>query len=342
VTIERSESGAEPPPRPVRFVRPDRRLNGRVVVVGDLATDIMIRLTGPPAVGSDRSAEIESTGGGAGANTAVWLAYGGVPVTLSARVGNDDAGRERVAELRQAGVEPAVAADPDARTASIAVLVTPDAERTMFTDRGAADRLCAEDVVAVVSRADVHHLHLSGYVLLGEGSRAAGLAALAAARRSGATISVDAASAAPLAAAGGEVFLEWISGADLLLANAAEAAVLARTTDPAKAAARLSGTSGPAGGGPVEGALAHTVGAAVVKDGAGGAWWRGEGGASWVAAERTGPVVDSTGAGDAFAAGLLAAWLAGAGPGGALAAGARAARMTLSQPGARPPGLRWQ
>jgi sugar/nucleoside kinase (ribokinase family) len=319
------------PDRTVPARPADRRRDGRVLVIGDLATDIMIRLTGPPVVGSDRAAEIRSTGGGAGANTAVWLAFGGVPVTLAARVGDDEPGRDRVAELRQAGVEPAVAADPGARTASIAVLVTPDAERTMFTDRGAADRLAADDVVAVLERPDIHHLHLSGYVLLGDGSRDAGLAALATARRRGLSISVDAASAAPLEAVGAEDFLGWITGVDLLLANAAEAAVLARTTDPARAAARLSDTEN---GTP---ARPGAVGAVVVKNGAGGAWWRGKGGASWVAAQRSGPVVDSTGAGDAFAAGLLAAWLAGAAPGGALAAGARAARLTLGRSGARPP-----
>ena len=297
-----------------------RATAGRVVVVGDLATDIVIRTDGPPNVGSDRPAEIRFGGGGAAANTAVWLARVGVPVTLVARVGDDAAGRDRVAELVAAGVESAVSIDPLLPTASIAVLVSGDGERTMFPDRGAADRLEAADVSAAVGRPETRHLHLSGYALLDDGSRKAGLAALETARRTGITISVDAASAAPLAAVGPTRFLSWVTGIDLLLANTAEAAVLTGVSDPSAAAAALIGS----------------VRTAVVKDGAGGAWWRGRDGAAWVAAEPARRVVDTTGAGDAFAAGLLAAWLTGAGPAGSLAAGARAATQAVTLLGARP------
>lgn len=297
-----------------------QRPPGRVVVVGDLATDIVIKTDGPPVIGSDRPAEIRVGGGGAAANTAVWLARVGVPTTLVARIGDDAAGRDRVAELTAAGVQAAVAIDPTLPTASIAVLVDGAGERTMFPDRGACDRLDAADVTAAVGRPDIRHLHLSGYALLDAGSRTAGLAALATARRSGITVSVDAASAAPLTTTGPERFLAWVTGIDLLLANAAEAAVLTGVPDPSASAARL----------------AETVRAAVVKDGAGGTWWRGQGGAAWVAAEPARRVVDTTGAGDAFAAGLLAAWLTGAGPAGALAAGARTGTLAVSLLGARP------
>jgi ribokinase len=297
-----------------------RATAGRVIVVGDLATDIVIRTDGPPNVGSDRPAEIRFSGGGAAANTAVWLARVGVAVTLSARVGDDAAGRQRVAELAATGVESAVTVDPNLPTASIAVLVSGDGERTMFPDRGAADRLDPGDVAAAVGRADVRHLHLSGYALLDDGSRKAGLAALETARERGITVSVDAASAAPLAEVGAARFLSWVTGIDLLLANAAEAAVLTGVSDPSASAARLT----------------ESVGTAVVKDGAGGAWWRGVDGAAWVAAEPARRVVDTTGAGDAFAAGLLAAWLTGAGPAGSLAAGARAGTFAVGLPGARP------
>ena len=55
-----------------------------VVVVGDVATDVVVVLEGAPAPGSDRPASIRSRGGGAGANVAVHLARRGVPVTMPA------------------------------------------------------------------------------------------------------------------------------------------------------------------------------------------------------------------------------------------------------------------
>src|SRR3712207_5689586 len=80
--------------------RPDRRRPGRpppltvpdVVVVGDLATDVVVLLDGDPAPESDRPAWIRSRGGGAGANVAVPLARLGTPVTLAGCVGDYAAG----------------------------------------------------------------------------------------------------------------------------------------------------------------------------------------------------------------------------------------------------------
>ncbi|MCM0678128.1 PfkB family carbohydrate kinase, partial [Micromonospora phytophila] len=65
---------------------------GRVLVVGDLITDVVAVLPGPPAIGSDTPAAIRFSGGGQAANTAAWLAAQGVPVTLVGAVGDDGAG----------------------------------------------------------------------------------------------------------------------------------------------------------------------------------------------------------------------------------------------------------
>lgn len=263
-------------------------------MVGDLVTDVVARLRRPLAPGSDTPAEVRIGGGGQAANTAAWLAYQGVPVTLVATVGDDPAGRDRVAELAAAGVDCAVRAVPGAPTGALVVLSAGD-QRSMLTDRGAADRLSVADLAAALDRwPDARHLHLSGYALLGEGSRAAARHALAAGR--GLTRSVDAASADPLQRVGPARVRDWLRGVDLLLANAAEAALLAGTAeaaplagaDPAEQAAR---------------ALAGVAAAAVVKRGAAGAVWAGPAGV--VRGEPVpAAVVDPTGAGDAFAAGL--------------------------------------
>ncbi|MEU8616118.1 PfkB family carbohydrate kinase, partial [Actinoplanes sp. NPDC048791] len=153
-----------------------------MLVVGDLVTDVLVTHAGPLAVGSDTEARILVGGGGQAANTAAWLAYAGAGATLIAAVGDDHAGRERIAELVAAGVRCTVRAHPGVPTGSVVVLSSAD-ERTMITDRGAALLLDPADVTAAVKAAQgVTHLHLSGYPLLHAGSRPGGLAALAAAR----------------------------------------------------------------------------------------------------------------------------------------------------------------
>ncbi len=287
------------------------------MVVGDIATDIVAVHSGQLATGSDTPARIELTGGGAAANTAAWLAALDVPVTLVAVAGADAAATARIDELRAAGVSCAVRRVAGARTGSIVVL-SGGGERTMLVDRGANAALTAADVTAALPGG--RHLHLSGYTLLDPGTRAAGLAALAAATAQGATTSVDAASAAPLRHATG--FLQWVRATAVLFANLDEAAAL------------LDAPVGPAE--PVAARLAGVVARAVVKLGAQGSVWADGDGvvrAPAVPAE----VVDPTGAGDAFAAGVLAAWLDGAGPVDALGAGARLGARAVSRLGGRPP-----
>jgi sugar/nucleoside kinase (ribokinase family) len=291
-----------------------------VIVVGDLVTDVLVTHAGPIEPGSDTAATITVGGGGQAANTAAWLAHAGRAVTLIAAVGEDLAGRERVAELTEAGVRCAVRAHPGAVTGSVVVLAGPD-DRTMITDRGASLRLDPVDVTAAVKAAtDATHLHLSGYPLLHDGSRPAGRAALAAAAERGLTTSVDAASAAPLRSVGAAAFLAWVRDADLLLCNADEADVLAGPGPAAEQAGRLT---------------AH-VRNVVVKQGAAGATWSARDGVVRLVTPARVPMKDPTGAGDAFAAGLLSAWVFGAEPQAALAAGAALGAAAVAQLGARP------
>ena len=317
-------------------------------MVGDLVTDVLVVHDEPFAVGSDTTASITVADGGQAANTAAWLAYTGCAVTLVAAVGDDPAGRDRVAELTALGVRCAVRRHAGAVTGSVVVLAS-QWERTMFSDRGAGLLLDPADVSREVARADAGHLHLSGYPLLDAASRPAGLAALAAARHRGLTISVDAASAAPLRRAG-PAFREWVRGVDVLLCNADEAAVLAGSGEPTEQARALTATArnvvikrGSAG------ALWCDAGGRVVQSGAadpvrhpgetGAVRSFGRGPAS--VTEPTGAgdafVTEPTGAGDAFAAGLLAAWCAGADPAAALSAGAALGAAAVSRVGARPP-----
>jgi ribokinase len=290
----------------------------RVAVLGDLVTDVVAVLTGPPAPDTDTAASIRFTGGGQGANTAAWLAWHGVPVTLLAAVGDDAAGAARLAELAAAGVDCPLPPRAGAPTGTVIVLADRD-RRTMVTDRGASLLLDPDEIAAALAVGGAGHLHLSGYALLDERSRPAGLRALAVARGLGLTVSVDAASAAPLRQVGGAAFRSWVRGVDLLLANEDEAAVLAaERRDRARA-------------------LAAELGAAVVvKRGGAGAVWAGAGGDVETVPAIATTVVDPTGAGDAFAAGLLATWLAGGDPRRCLAAAVAAGARAVVTVGARP------
>jgi ribokinase len=291
----------------------------RVVVVGDLVTDVIVRTREPIQRGTDTTADVRLTGGGAAANTACWLAHCGVDTALVARVGGDELGRARTLELLGAGVEALVKVDHDAVTGAVVVLVDAAGERSMLADRGASLNLSPDDLDRRLFEPTAH-LHLSGYVLFEPGPLAAGLHALAAARSARMTVSVDAASAAPLAAVGADAFLSWTAPADLLLANADEAEVLTGNRDP-HVAARY---------------LARFYGVAVVKAGAAGAVWA-NGDAVYECPARTTNIVDTIGAGDAFAAGLLAEWLRpGSTPESALGAGARLAAHAVSNLGGRP------
>ncbi|MFW3169654.1 carbohydrate kinase family protein [Geodermatophilus sp. CPCC 206100] len=286
------------------------------LVVGDLATDVVVVLSGEPAPDSDRPARIRSRGGGAGANVAAHLARLGTPVVFAGCAGDDAAGTGLVAELVADGVSPAVRTVAGAPTGTIVSLVEPGGGRSMLADRGANLALRPEDVPPPSPGG---HLHLSGYTLLDPRPRAAGLAALAAAVAAGATVSIDPASSGPLARYGVDRWLADTAAATLVLPNAAEARLLTGCADPAAAARALAGR--------------HAL--AVVTLGRDGALWASGRELVHRPAHRA-TVVDTTGAGDAFAAGLLSVWLADpTDPVRALEAGLAAAAAVVGRAGAR-------
>lgn len=293
----------------------------RVVVLGDIVVDVVATMSAPVAPGSDSPAHIRRAAGGAGANVAAWLADLGLRVSLIGRVGADDAGRRCLAALTSAGVDLAVTLDEGTATGTVIVLVDPDGERSMIPDRGANLRLNPADVAERLFGPDAH-LHLSGYPLLDSGSRAAALHALASARSAGMTISVDPASTAPILAYGVECFLAATQGVDLLLPNRAEAELLTGCRDPVAAA----------------GELANRYGAVAVTCGAQGAVWATGGSTGRVSAEPA-RVLDTTGAGDAFSAGLLAAWLTSEALPECVRAGTRASARAVESIGAQPAGV---
>ena len=162
-------------------------------------------------------------------------------------------------------------------------------------------------------------LHLTGYSFFDDAVRAVVLELVARARAAGCGLSVDPSSAGFLARCGADAFLGWVAGADVLLPNLLEGRFLTGLEDPDEVAA----------------ALAERFAAVVLTLGADGAALTTDG-----ASTRVDPapasVVDTTGAGDAFAAGFLSVWTEDRDPTAALAAGARASAQGISVLGARP------
>jgi fructokinase len=258
----------------------------RFAVVGDCTLDIVVVPDRPRRPAGDVPARIQFGPGGQAANVAVRLARRGESVRLVAPMADDLAGRLLRDALEQEGV--AVAPLPAERSAAVAVLLDAGRERTMLSDR----QSLAAGPAAAAALTDVEWIHCSGYALLDDATGDA-LAAALGARPSSVRLSVGGGSLPPEPARIARVQRRLrLAAPQLCLLSQDEAgAMLGRRSPPASDAARLT-------------ALADVV---VVTAGA-------EGSAATLGGELMtvppsdvrGPVLDATGAGDAYAAALIA------------------------------------
>jgi sugar/nucleoside kinase (ribokinase family) len=262
-----------------------------IVTLGDLLLDVIVRLSQPLAEGADADAVTKLGPGGQAANVAAWIAELGGEARFVGKTADDDAGRTARAALARYGVEicgPVVAG----RTGTVVSLVGADGARTMASDRGVSPGLRAEEL----DRAWLDgcaHLHLPGYSLLRSPIDGAALLAAKLAPR----LSVDLSSWSAIRDFGPKRFRERLEELRpaIVFANEDEERIL---------------------GGPIDGTVW------VLKLGPGGARF-GE----VELPARPAEVVDTTGAGDAFAAGYLVG-----GPQAALAAAARCVAQLGSMP----------
>jgi sugar/nucleoside kinase (ribokinase family) len=289
---------------------------GRCIIVGDVMMDVTARIDSDIAYASDTPAHVTLQPGGVAANTSAWMAADGKEVTIVGCVGDDAFGHAIRLELEALGVDVRLQQSTTLPTGTCVVVVDRRRERTMFPDSGANADLTVGLLRDLIT-ADCH-VHVSGYTLLNPATRHVGLAVLDLAEEAGATRSLDPASAAPMRAQL-PLFRSLLPRVHVLLANEDEATVLTGTDDPHDALERL----------------ADLVPVVIVKVGARGVLAR-DGAITVTAPAHHQEVVDTTGAGDAFTAGFLPAWRAGAALAVAVEEGQRLASAAVGRVGASP------
>jgi len=266
-----------------------------VCAIGDLTLDVLVRLAGPLSNGGDTAAEIRFSPGGQAANVAAWAAALGANARFLGKGGGDEPGRLAHVGLQAAGV--AVLGPAEGRNGVICSIVSSDGERSMAADRGAAAALRPEEIdPAWLEGCD--HLFVSGYALVQEPTRSAALRAVEIGRTQASGISFDLATWSAIRDAGAAEFREAVIQADpdVIFATEAEEEIFGD---------RLPGS--------------HWI----LKRGARGCVF----GVDERPAAPVDRVVDTTGAGDALAAG----WIVG-GPDLALEAAARCVQRLGTMP----------
>jgi sugar/nucleoside kinase (ribokinase family) len=294
----------------------------RLLVIGDLVSDIRIVPQQPVALGEEVEGLISMSGGGSAANQAGWLAHLGADVTFVGRIGADVVGAALIEELERSGVKVAAVTDPLYPSGTVACLISDSGERSLITSRGANRRLEASDVSEECW--SVEMLVLTGYSFSSAESTPAARAFMAEARRRELPVALDPASARLfMAYPGAARFRAWTAGARWLFPSSTEARALAGCASDSTAASELL----------------RSYGGVVVTQGAGGCLVASSEGPEPLAVPPSRPagVVDTTGAGDAFVAGFLHAWLGGARPEEAARRGNEVAAQALSVEGGRPP-----
>jgi sugar/nucleoside kinase (ribokinase family) len=269
-----------------------------VCALGDLTLDVIVRLGGPMAVGGDTEAEIHLGPGGQAANVAAWASALGADARFVGKRGDDEQGRLALAGLAAAGV--VVFGPIEGRNGVICALATPDGERSMASDRGAASEFRADELEPTWLKG-CDHLFISGYALLRDPARSAAKRATEVARGQGSAVSVDLATWSAIRDAGPAELRETVSQLtpDAVFATEREEEIF---------------------GGPLPGAQW------ISKRGARGCSFDGDERPAVPVAQ----VVDTTGAGDALAAG----WIVG-GPDLALEAAARCVQQVGAMPDTR-------
>jgi sugar/nucleoside kinase (ribokinase family) len=292
----------------------------KVLCIGDVMLDVVTKIAVLPSAinyGSDTPSEISTHGGGAAANVASWLTRTQSQATIVGHVGDDAAGSALIAEFDSLGVRHENLIIEGARSGVVVVLVDPTGERTMFPDNGANSGLHIGDLPNL---ADFDAVYLSGYSPLDPASLPGIKEMISAIRAAGIPIYFDPASVGAMKEVDLHEVKSWLPLFDCLLLNEEETIYLTGESDLGKALDLLL-------------LDCETV---VIKRGSQGAIGRIRGGQSISVDALHADVVDTTGAGDSFAAGFISEFTQSHDLHRSLSAGAAIAARCVAIIGARP------
>jgi|AntAceMinimDraft_6_1070360.scaffolds.fasta_scaffold00819_2 sugar/nucleoside kinase (ribokinase family) len=303
-----------------------------VHVLGDLMVDIACGIESLGALtaarGSDLPTHARLTPGGSAANTATWLARGGAAVTLIGAVGKDALGDLLVYEIEKSGVLVNAERVAHELTGLCIVLNERNGERTMIPSPGANAHFSIPDLGLRLDALKVTHVHVSAYMLFHETSGSTALEYMAYARKSGATVSLDPSSSA-LVEQHSERLLAAMSMTDILLSNTDEARELTRILTGENHSFHEVDLK------LLSAAMHQREPMVVVTDGFGPVRALYQGDENYTSAvQKIEKVAATTGAGDAFNAGFLNAWLINRQIPNSLEAGSSLAAQVLAHIGA--------
>jgi len=289
----------------------------KILCIGDLALDVISQLKEPINYGNDTASRISSHPGGQAANVSTWITRTHSKAQLVARVGNDPVGFALISDLDKYGVEHMNLMHSGRPTGVVVILVDSNGERTMFPDNGANADL---EVIDLPPLDDVDGVYVSGYALLDFRSREAVLSMIAKIKAAGKPIYFDPTTTGAMKIVSRDEVLSWVKLMDGILLNSEEALYLGDAKDVETAEKNLT---------------AYTP-LVVIKLGSRGAMAVYKDTIAKVSAVTTN-VVDTTGAGDSFAAGFIPKWLETNDLEAALSAGTALAAKCVATVGARPP-----
>jgi sugar/nucleoside kinase (ribokinase family) len=289
----------------------------RFLCIGDAALDVIVKMQTELHVGSDTSSQISMHGGGAAANTATWLANLGHSVYFSCRLGDDAAGRAIAAEFDQWSIEYHKEFLANEKTGVVVVLVNNAGERTMFPDSGANSGIDEKNLPPL---AGFDAAFLSGYSLFNPLSTSGVLRMISMIKAANIPLIFDPASVGTMTSFGRERVLEMLSVMDIAIMNDDEARFITGKNELNDALESLT----------------SLVPLVVIKTGSSGAIAQLRGDTLLESKTESIAAIDTTGAGDAFAAGFIPRWLESHDLLESMKAGNEVARRCVAIIGARP------